>query len=311
MSIYRSAAGKRAIERVYESGITALPFDVDSQYVDTRHGRTHVLLAGPADGRPVVVFHGGNSTNPLSLAWYADLADEYRIVAPDTIGQPGLSAETRVDPRGDGYGEWVVDLLDAVDLGSGERESSVKRSIENGSVESGSTGLDSVPMIGTSYGSGIVLRTAAYAPERIDRAALVVPAGFGTGSLVPMARIGLPALAYRFVPSAWLLERVLTSMVTATDPDPLLRETVATSLRHVALEREFPGAEADELEEFTAPVTLFAAENDPFFPADAIVPRARALLSTLDRVEVLEDERHIPSPVAQDRVTSIIRECFR
>ena len=296
MSIYRSAAGRRAIERVYESGISALPFDVDSRYVDTRHGRTHVLLAGPVDGRPVVVFHGGNSTNPLSLAWYADLVDEYRIVAPDTIGQPGLSAETRVDPRGDGYGEWVVDLLDAVDLGSGEREP---------------TGLDSVPMIGTSYGSGIVLRTAAYAPERIDRAALVVPAGFGTGSLVPMARIGLPALAYRFVPSAWLLERVLTSMVTATDPDPLLRETVATSLRHVALEREFPGAEADELEEFTAPVTLFAAENDPFFPADAIVPRARALLSTLDRVEVLEDERHIPSPVAQDRVTSIIRECFR
>ena len=311
MSIYRSAAGRRAIERVYEAGVAALPFDVDSQYVDTRHGRTHVLVAGPADGRPVVVFHGGNSTNPLTLAWFGDLIDEYRIVAPDTIGQPGRSAETRVDPRGDGYGEWVVDLLDAIESGSGEIETGEVGSGEIESEDIEPIALDAVPMIGTSYGSGIVLRTAAYAPERIDRAALVVPAGFGTGPFGPMLRIGLPALAYRFVPSAWLLDRVMRSMVTASEPDPILRETVGASLRHVDLERTFPGAEADELEAFTAPVALFAAEDDPFFPADTIVPRARERLSTVDRVEVLEDERHIPSPTVRDRVTSVIREFFR
>ena len=93
-----------------------------------------------------------NATNPLTLAWYSGLADEFRLIAPDTIGHPGKSAETRLDPQEEEYGEWVVDLLDAF-------------------------ALQSAPMIGTSYGAGIMLRTAAVAPNRIDRAAMVVPAG--------------------------------------------------------------------------------------------------------------------------------------
>lgn len=82
-------------------------------------------------------------------------------------------------------------------------------------------------MIGTSFSSSIILWTAAVAPERIDRAALVVPAGFGTGLLVSMMRVGLPAILYWFLESGWLLERILTEMVTQPDPDPVVRETIA------------------------------------------------------------------------------------
>lgn len=114
-------------------------------------------------------------------------------------------------------------------------------------------------MVGTSYGAGIILRTAAMMPERIDSAALVVPAGFGTGSFLPMLKIGLPAVLYRFFESEWLLEKVLTAMVTQPDPEPIVRETIAASLRHVKLEREFPSATANELSGFTAPVALFVA----------------------------------------------------
>lgn len=34
----------------------------------------------------------------MTLAWFTDLVDSYRLIAPDTIGQPGYSAETRFDP---------------------------------------------------------------------------------------------------------------------------------------------------------------------------------------------------------------------
>ena len=285
MSIYRSPTGRRVLEEVYTDAVERLGIEDDERYVETRHGKTHVLLAGPANGEPVIVFHGGNATNPMTLAWYAKLAEEYRLIAPDTIGQPGYSAETRVDPRGDGYGEWVVDLLDAFEI-------------------------QAAPMIGTSYGGGIVLRAAAVAPERIDRAALVVPAGFGTGSLVSMMRVGLPAILYRFLGFEWLLVRVLTSMVTQPDPDPVVRETIAASLRHVKLEREFPGATADELGGFTAPVTLFVAENDPFFPPDAIVPRARFRLPNLSKTVILDGEKHVLSPEAQETVTESIYRFF-
>lgn len=285
MTIYRSSAGRRALEGVYSDAVAQLEVSVEERRIDTRHGSTHVLTAGPDDGRPVIVFHGGNATNPMTLAWYTGLAEEYRLIAPDILGQPGHSAETRLEPRGDGYGEWVVDILDAF-------------------------GIRSAPMIGTSYGSGIILRTAALAPQRIDSAALVVPAGFGTGSLVPMMKVGLPAILYRFLGFDGLLKKVLRAMVTQSEPDPVVRDTIGASLRHVKLEGEFPEADKRELEEFTAPVALFAAEKDPFFPPDAIVPRARNRIHNLQKTEILPGEKHILSPSAQKRVTTAIRGFF-
>ena len=285
MFIYRSSTGRQALENVYTAAVERLEAEVDERYVETRHGETHVLVAGPEDGKPIVVFHGGNATNPLTLNWYSGLDDEYRLIAPDTIGQPGYSAETRVDPIGDGYGEWVVDLLDAFEV-------------------------QAAPMIGTSYGAGIILRTAALAPERINAAALVVPAGFGTGSLIPMSKVGLPAILYRFLGFEWLLDRVLTAMVTEPDPDPIVRETIAASLRHVELEREFPSATADELGGFTAPVALFVAENDPFFPPEAVLPRARSRLPHLSKTEILNGEKHILSPEVQAKVITSISDFF-
>lgn len=285
MAVYRSPAGQRALEEVYTRAIERLNIEIDEHYVETRHGETHVLSVGPKNAVPVVIFHGGNATNPLTLDWYSSLTDEYRLIAPDTIGQPGYSAETRVDPDGDEYGEWVVDLLDAFDI-------------------------QSAPMIGTSYGGGIILRVAGLAPERITHAALVVPAGFGTGPLLPMMKVGVPAIAYRYLGAEWLLERVLTAMVTESDPSPLVRETIGASLKHVNLEREFPTATAAELTGFTAPVALFVAEKDPFFPPGTIIPHARSRLPNLSQIEILDGEKHILSPVAQEKVTTLISEFF-
>jgi len=282
VAVYRSEAGRHAIEECYDDAVAALPVDVTERTVETRHGDTHVLLAGDAAAPPVFVFHGGNATNPMTLSWYAALADEYRLIAPDTVGQPGKSAETDLDPRGEDYGEWVLDLLDAFDV-------------------------ETAPTIGTSYGAGIVLRTAALAPERVGRAALVVPAGFGTGSLSGMAGVGTAALTYRFYPSERVLDRTLAALVTDPAADPICRETVAACIRHAHLTNQFPRADASELAGFDAPVALFVAAEDPFFPPDPIVERARERLPTLDLVEVLEGEKHILSAAARERVTASIR----
>jgi len=283
MSIYRSAAGRRRLLTCYDDALSALDVAVDERTVETRHGDTHVLLAGPADGRPLFVFHGGNATNPMTLSWFTGLAEEYRLIAPDTIGQPGYSAETRVDPTGDAYGEWVLDLLDAFDR-------------------------EAAPMVGTSYGAGVVLRSAALAPERIDRAALVVPAGFGTGPLGPLVRVGVLSMLYRYLGRAGLLDRVLDELVTDPSADPIACETIGAALRSTALEREFPTATAEELRGFDAPVAIVLAEDDPFFPPDPIADRARDRLPTVARVETLDDERHVLSPAAQRRVAAVIDE---
>ncbi|RJT07061.1 alpha/beta fold hydrolase [Halococcus sp. IIIV-5B] len=287
MGIYHSQTGRQALETWYSKGVDQLNIDIEEQWIETRYGDTHVLLAGPQDGHPVIVFHGGNTTAPMVLEWYTELATSYRLIAPDTVGHPGKSAETRLDPQNDSYGEWVVDLLDAFDLSMAS-------------------------MIGTSYGGGIVLRTAVLAPNRIEHAALVVPTGFGSTSLLSLGvRLGLPSILYRIYPHEWLLNRVLAVLATQSDLDPVVRNTIAASLRYVKLERKFPEADASELIGFEAPTALFVSENDPLFPADLIIPRALKRLSRLTRIEIIYNEKHLLSPAAQRKVGMSIDDFFR
>lgn len=284
VDIYRSPAGRRAVESLYERGVGALPVPVEERWVETGLARTHLLVAGPEDAPPLVVFHGGNTTNPLTLAWVADLADEYRLYAPDIPGQPGLSGSTAVDPTGDDYGEWVADLLDAL-------------------------GVERAPMIGVSYGAGVVLRVAATVPDRVAAAALVVPTGFGIGSLPRLAvGIGVPSLLYRFLPRERLLEHVVGRL--ATDPDeldPLFVETLAAVFRHVKLDSEFPSVDPAELEGFDAPVYVAVGTEDPFFPPEVVLPKADAWFADV-RMERLVGERHLLSAGAREHVRGRIRD---
>jgi pimeloyl-ACP methyl ester carboxylesterase len=283
--IYRSEAGKREIERRYREMVDSLG-ESDERWIETRYGETHTLVAGPDDGTPVLVFHGGNMVNPVSLAWFYPLADEFRLYAPDTIGHPGLSAETRVSPRDSSYGEWVVDLLDGL-------------------------GLDRVAMVGPSYGGGIILRTAVHAPERIERAALVNPAGLGTGSIARMTReVVLPMYLYRSRPTRERLNRAVAPLFTdpVEEVDREVVDLIGTVFREVRLERSLPKrASREELAGFGAPTLLVTCEEDVFFPPDRVRPRAEDVISYLLGTVVLDREGHIPSERGRERIVEELR----
>src|SRR6478736_5101324 len=110
-SIYRSEEGKSSILEEYEIYLNELGEEFTREYVETRFGKTHVLLTGPLDGKPLFILQGGNCVNPMTLSWFSSLFKEYRIIAPDTIGHPGYSEETRISARFDSLAMWVTDLL--------------------------------------------------------------------------------------------------------------------------------------------------------------------------------------------------------
>ncbi|XVH32622.1 alpha/beta fold hydrolase [Haloferacaceae archaeon DSL9] len=280
-SIYRSDDGERRVKQQYGDAVDALDADFEDRWIRTRHGKTHLLVTGPEDAPPLLLFHGGNALNPLTLEWFLPLAAQYRIYAPDTVGHPGLSAQTRLSPHDESYGTWVVDLLDEL-------------------------GLDAVPMIGVSYGGGILLRTAAVAPERITAAALVAPAGLSAGgSLGLLFEMGPSMIAYRLYPNDRLLRSALQPLFT--DPigaiDARVFDQLAAVFRHVDLEIGFPRpTTAADLEAFTAPTLLIAAEDDPLFPPEQLCSRARAVIPSLREPIVLSGESHLPSAAGQRRI---------
>ena len=106
-SIYKSPAGEARILYLYDRFQNDLGVVFDDRMVDTRFGATHVLVAGPEDGQPVVVTHGGNSITPQGLGGMLPLLKQeyYRLYAPDTIGHPGKSAQVRLSASDQSYGQ--------------------------------------------------------------------------------------------------------------------------------------------------------------------------------------------------------------
>jgi pimeloyl-ACP methyl ester carboxylesterase len=253
--------------------------------VGTRFGDTHVLTIGPDDAAPAVFLPGGNFLNPTCLEWFLPLAESHRLYAPDIVGQPGLSAQTRPSPKGDGHAFWVEDVLDGL-------------------------GLQRAPLIGLSYGAGLGIRTMGLAPERISRAALVSPAAIAAGPVSRMLfGVAFPMVRYRLRPTKEHLLRAARALLTepeGPDFDPAVRQLGAI-YRHLRLDAGLPRmATEEELRGYEGAVAVFASEEDPFFPARTVLPRAREIFPNLALAERLEGCRHIPSKEGLGRVSERI-----
>ena len=267
-SIYRSPEGEAELMSLYDEALARLGPECETRMIGTNLGWTHVISAGPEDAPPLVVLQGGNFLNPLCLAWFLPLANEYRIYAPDIIGQPGRSTQARPSAKGDGHARWLVDLLDGLGLGRAS-------------------------FAGISYGAGLILRLAGLAPGRIDRAVLVSPAGIAAGPVWPMLReVALPMLLYRASPNPERLLRAARPILSEPE-EPYVRQ-LGLVYRHVKLDRQLPrAATTEELSGYGSPTLLFAARDDLFFPAERAIPRARQIIPNLE-TETLPG-RHVPS----------------
>jgi pimeloyl-ACP methyl ester carboxylesterase len=242
--------------------------------VRTRLGNTHVIVLGPEGAPPVVFLPGGNALNPTCLKWFLPLAERHRLYAPDIVGQPGLSAQTRPSPKGDGHAFWAEDVLDGL-------------------------GLERAPLVGLSYGAAVAIRTMGVSPERVCRAALVSPAGIAASPFLRMLiEIGPPTLLYHLRPTEERLRRMARLLFTEPeDPafDPAVRQ-LGAALRHLRLDADLPRkATEEELAGFGGPVAVFASEEDALFPARAVLPRARGIFHDLALAQTLEGCRHVPS----------------
>lgn len=267
--IYRSDEGRRAVHDLYDRAVDRLGLAVEERTLSTRHGETHLLAAGPEEAPPVVVLQGGNSLNPLTLAWYRPLAERFRLLAPDTPGHPGKSVPVRPSWSRGGYGRWLVDVVDGL-------------------------GLARPPVIGSSHGGAVVLQAASVAPGRIGPAALVVPMGVMIPRLRTLAGLSPAALLQRWSPSDERLRRAAERLFT--EPlDALWMEMVRTVADHVRFEKLLPrGLPRGALSGWDAPAVVFASEHDALFPGRRLLARSRRLIPRVEDAVMMEGQRHVP-----------------
>jgi pimeloyl-ACP methyl ester carboxylesterase len=281
-TIYKSEEGKRKILSYYESYLKLIEVEFQRVHVNTRFGKTHTLVTGPVDGKPIFILQGGNCINPMTLSWFSTLLGEYRIYAPDTIGHPGFSAETRISAKDESFALWVSDLM------------------EHFKVEKSA-------FIGPSYGGGIILRIATFMPEKIACSILVAPSGLRLGSKMKMLRkIFLPMILFKINSSQRQLQKIADAM-SFNSMKEIDKSIIGEIFTHIKLEQNMPKlTEKRELLNYFSPTMVLAGTEDIFFPAGKVIETAEAVIPNLTTITY--EIGHFPSDEALKKMNNDIKQ---
>lgn len=111
-SSFRTAEGEAAFHKAYDHSLSHWDVQYESLYVETSFGDTHVFIAGPEDGKPLILFHGFGFSSTM---WYPNLkvlTQKHRVYAIDVLGEFNRSRTTQSFLQREDYINWINQVLD-------------------------------------------------------------------------------------------------------------------------------------------------------------------------------------------------------
>lgn len=169
-SPFRSATGEAEYLAAYEATMRLWPVQYESLDISSRFGSTHLVVCGPTDAPPLVLLHCFFTSLTIWAHNIADLSRDYRVYAPDMMGQPSRSIPDQPVRNRKEMAEWVTGVVDGL-------------------------GLRRFDLAGYSYGGFAALNYSIYAQDRhpvatVERAQRLMP-NIQT-QLIPQAGHDLP-----------------------------------------------------------------------------------------------------------------------
>lgn len=286
-SLFQSEEARAAMVAWHERFRSQLRTPLESRRLSTVDGETHVLVGGPADGEPLVLFHGALASSAHVLRELEPLMDHFRVHAVDVIGQSVMSADTQLDVRTNAYGQWASEVLHLLEL-------------------------ERAHVVGVSWGGFVAQQLATASPERIHKLVLLVPAGVVPSPFASFWKLGWPLAMYRSFPSDARRAKLLGRLLSTPD-DELWGPFLAEAFRAYRLDMRVPALTKDgQLADLRAPTMVVAADDDLSFPGPALLARAAELFPNLEATELIEG-RHCPPTTDEfrrwlaERITRFLR----
>lgn len=263
--LWKNQDAYRRMQSYYDRQLAKIAVPYESCYIETRHGKTHVLSAGNPQNPPLVFWHGMNAS---ILGWINEInafAEDYFVIAADCPGDTGRSAANRMNRKTMQHGEWANDVLKALNIQSAYH-------------------------VGISGGGWLTIKLANVAPETIKAAVLLSTGGFINVDMKILFKM-LPAMMV--TPSDKLAEKFIKIMgVPNREPDPEELETFELIFNFKS-ERGVPALPDEQLRKLSAPTMILMGEYESAFkPAEKVIERARKILPNLVSAEILKGVAH-------------------
>lgn len=170
----------------YDASMELWSVPYESFDVTTRYGQTHITACGSKDAYPVIFLHGGYASSTMWFPNVADLSSRFRVLAYDTIGEPGRSIPTRQNASKNDLAAWLVGVLDELNISQ-------------------------THVVGLSRGAWLALNLAIYAPDRLGKIVLLSPAA----SFIMLSRFFSAVVgSVMHIPTRFVAKMALYSWVT-------------------------------------------------------------------------------------------------
>ncbi len=285
-SIYKTAEGKAKVLALYDQQIEKLNVPYNDIYFDTPFGETHVIEAGNMEGKPLLIFHGGNSTTAYNLLALKFLLKNFHIYAVDTIGHPGKSAEVSLSAKNYDYGKWASMVIEAL-------------------------GYESMACFGASFGAGVLAKAMCVSPEKIGKAVLLVPSGIKNAPAYKSMSMMFPMIMYWITgDEKWLVKCILPMSISEDNIDDDTFETVKSSVDNVKIKTGMPSdVNTADIKKCKALTLVIAAEKDCLFPADLVIPQAESSIPNCTTY-LLEGRGHMSylTPDEQEMIIGFLKK---
>ncbi|MBN1630296.1 MAG: alpha/beta fold hydrolase [Thermoleophilia bacterium] len=266
--IYKTPAGERQIMAYYDQILAQWPASTESLYLETRRGRTHVLVQGQKGAPSLVLLHGAGAN---ALAWGADIPElsrHFRVYAVETPGEPGRSCQERFSWRGDAVVEWLEDVVDALGAAAAAEAA----------ASGAACAAAPVLLAGISQGGYSALRFASAHPERVKALVLLAPGGVTQTKPSFILR----GLTYGVLGRGGR-QALMRCIMGDCDGGPEAADFMDLIFTHFRSRTDAPPLLTDEqLRRLTMPVLLMAGASDNLFDSPKTIARLERLVEGAD-----------------------------
>jgi pimeloyl-ACP methyl ester carboxylesterase len=276
-SIYTHKDSKEKVIDLYDRQLNSLEIRFEDIYVDTCFGRTHIIKTGNENGKPLLLFHGGNATSAYNLIICDFLLKDFAVYAVDIIGHPGKSAEVCLPSRGYDYGKWASSVIECL-------------------------GFHKMLCCAGSFGAGIIAKLMCYAPEKVERVVLYIPSGIHNALAIKSFNMAFPMMLYWLTgKKSWMIKCILPMSITADNIDDNTYQTVKCIIDNVKIKMGMPSnVKEKDMKRCKAPTLVMAAEKDCLFPEKLVMPRAKSIIPNCSTY-VLQNRGHLHLLTEQEK----------
>ncbi|MCP4131215.1 MAG: alpha/beta hydrolase [bacterium] len=146
--IFKSEESKGKLIELYEEVLSEWPVAYRQTEVATSWGKTHILVTGEKNKKPLMLLNGGGGASPLFIESIKDLSRDHRVYTVDTIGAPGKSTLTRLPEIPQDYARWLNEVFTSLKI-------------------------EKAAVVGVSYGAFISQWFYNEFPEKVDKIVLL------------------------------------------------------------------------------------------------------------------------------------------